>query len=81
MGTKQSKEEQIIVQAAGTGQNNATQEQFSRTEWLLAAIILFLGVVVLLAAIRYCRHQLRRIVRQEIAKSELSKSRENVVSS
>ena len=63
------------MQAAGQGKNDATQVQWSHTDWLLTALIVVLILVVLYFAIRRVMKNLRATVRNEIAMVELKKSR------
>lgn len=75
MGNRESKKEEIVVQAAGTGNNQSTQTQdFSRSEWLLLGIL----AVLVLAEDWYLFNRLakhrRLMVQRELRKSALNLS-------
>lgn len=72
MGQKQTKEEQIIVQAAGTGNNEATEKQqvtWGATQWLLVAIIALLVLFAIYYVIKKAKEYIRTLARKEILRS------------
>jgi len=73
MGGKNSsqKTEEIIVNAAGTGNNNANQsastsQELSRTDYILFVLTAIFCVIALIYVIRKMKKDLRDMVRREV---------------
>lgn len=80
MGTKQSKEENIVIEAAGTGTNTANQEVpgLTKTDWLLGVVIICLLIGFTLFVAHKCKTGMKKLIRKEIYRIELGRSQADV---
>lgn len=78
MGAKNSKQEEIIVEAAGSGNNNAAQSasqgHITLTDWLLITVLVVIAIICLLYGVKKLLKSMRKIAKQEIQMHELRKS-------
>lgn len=70
------RQEQIIVQAAGSGNNKAseTASQMTKTDWLLIALLILVVCAILHFCIRKMMRKFKNTIRQEIRLQEIQKS-------
>ncbi|KAK9878620.1 hypothetical protein WA026_022881 [Henosepilachna vigintioctopunctata] len=81
MGNSQHKQEEIIVEAAGSGNNQAVEsatQRIDRTEWLVIALVCIIAIIVAVMGWRKIKAALRSVIRQEVRSSEMGKSRQQL---
>ncbi|KAK9887267.1 hypothetical protein WA026_021119 [Henosepilachna vigintioctopunctata] len=81
MGNSQHKQEEIIVEAAGSGNNQAAEsatQRIDRTEWLAMAHFCIIAIIVAVMGWRKIKAALRSVIRQEVRSSEMGKSRQQL---
>lgn len=79
MGNKESKTEEIVVQAAGVGSNKSlqsTEQPFSRNEWMTGGLLVMVILAFFLYGFQRVWKATRLMVQREIQKNDLRKSRE-----
>ncbi|KAK9877277.1 hypothetical protein WA026_017669 [Henosepilachna vigintioctopunctata] len=81
MGNSQHKQEEIIVEAAGSGNNQAVEsatQRIDRTEWLVIALVCIIAIIVAVMGWKKIKTALRNMIRQEIRSNEIRKSRQQL---
>ena len=80
MGNNNSneKEEQIIIQAAGMGSNEAKETaEITRSEWLLITLIVLAVVVVIYLSLKKLIKSLQKMISTEIRRQNIRGSLPN----
>lgn len=81
MGNTVDKQEEIIVEAAGSGTNTANQSAqagINRTEWLMLILFAIVIICILCYGLKIVRRKLRKMIREEVHLHEVRKSTTNL---
>lgn len=76
MGNAKSKEEIVINQASNGDARGQISTELGLSEWLLIALVAAAVMIAAVWAYKRCQGSLRKTIRREINKHELSKSRD-----